>query len=110
VSLVNEFSVLLYSDVSTASLDQLVTRWGLWLRNTLVHLESGFILYFVLLHRPQWRDCLIVAVWIYLGLQIVQLWSPGNLRLLVLDGVFDIVIAFSGYALGALVALRGVRR
>jgi len=108
VSLADEFFMLLKSDMSSAAIDQLVTRPGLWIRNTLVHFAMGYVGCHVWLQSRKSRRVLLCFVAGYCALQIIQLFSPGRLSVLVLDGFFDVFVLNAGWAAAFVVAMKGV--
>lgn len=109
--LVDEFLFLLRSDVSSASVDQLIGKQGLWVINSLLHFAFGFAGFFCWVHFGRGgRRALVVFVWAYSLLQIVQLSSAGALWALALDGAFDIAVLFFGYLVAVWIAGREVVR
>lgn len=109
MSLANEFATLLYSDVSTAAIDQLVTKTGLWVRNTLLHFLGPFALTQLWFHFWATRRVLRALLWFVVGLQVLQLWSPGALLWLAIDGAFDIAVIAGGITAAWWLAMREVR-
>lgn len=105
-----EFLGLLASDLSAAAIDQLVTRSGLWFRNSLIHLLAPFVGTVLWFHFSRFRVGLTALVIVYVGLQFVQLASPGRLSLLLIDGAFDLACLAVGIAAAWWLAMRDVPR
>lgn len=97
-------ATFLYSDLSTAAIDQLVTRFGLFARNSLIHFGAGFGWRLVTLFRPDWGVWGAWAFVAYLLLQGVQMASPGPWALLLIDGLWDAVLPVVGFFAGWWVA------
>ncbi|MEQ5872589.1 hypothetical protein J4E08_22260 [Sagittula sp. NFXS13] len=106
----SELSMLMMSDVSGAAVDMLVTKSGLWLRNTLLHFLVPFFLFHLWFYvSPIWlggrfRPAVRAGIWsmlaVFLALQVVQLFFPiGRLGWVFLDNLFDVVIAGAGFLL-----------
>ena len=108
MSLRNEFVMLLHSDLSAAGVDQLTSRFGLWVRNTMIHWGMGFVAFFVGTYFPEARPGVAVAIAAYALLQVVQMFSPGSFVGLLADGAFDVAILGSGYAMAFALAMRQI--
>lgn len=107
----DEIARLLQSDVGGASVDQLTSPFGLWVRNTLIHAGAGFGVYFLHMYVAA---VTAVHVWCvygaYIGLQLVQVFTAQRPIAAIGDGLLDIVVAFAGFALAWAVATRDVAR
>lgn len=106
----HEISRLMMSDASAASVDLLVSKPGLWARNSLIHWAAGFVAYFGKVYFPKTILPLNLFFFAYVLLQIVQLWSPGALWLLIVDGLCDVLIVTCGYCMAWMIALRDLPR
>ena len=110
MSLRNEFAMLLNSDLSAAGVDQLTSRFGLWVRNTMIHWGMGFVAFFAGTYFPEARGALAAMIACYILLQIVQMFSPGHIGNLLADGVFDVFVLGLGYAMAFTLAMREIPR
>ncbi|WP_418592071.1 hypothetical protein [Ponticoccus sp. (in: a-proteobacteria)] len=110
MSLQGEVWALMMSDVSSASVDMLVSKAGLWVRNTLIHGLAPFFLFHVAFHYPWSRPYLWIGLALYIALQVVQLWSPGPFGWILMDSIFDLVLAGVSVAFAWTLAMRGEPR
>lgn len=103
-----EIYALLMSDVSSAGVEVLTSKLGLWARNSLIHFSLPFVTTIAYFHAPSLRAWIKVSAALYIALQVAQLWSPGTLSALVLDGIWDVLCAAFGACLAWWLAMRSI--
>lgn len=102
-------SSLLYSDVSGAALNVLVSPLKLWVLNTIAHFTMGAASCLAVALRPSlavWQAWALVA---FIVLQIIQVGTTDRHVIVFIDGLFDIAAVLFGWivTLWALGAERG---
>lgn len=110
MQLLNELAMLLRSDVSANGIADLVSRDGLWIRNSMIHIGAGFVGWFWALHKPGARVWLHGAFAAYALLQVVQMFSGGSALALAIDGVWDLLSIAIGRAGAMAIAIAPVKR
>lgn len=106
---IGEVVKLAHSDAGATTIGELVSRPGLWVRNGLIHGAAGFVAFFWKFHCPGAVAWLHWAFNAYILLQIVQVFNtPGNVAVLVADGVLDVAVLLIGYLLAFFIAMRSV--
>lgn len=95
----DELARLGLSDAGLSDIEDLVSPIGLWVRNTIIHFGMGFSIYMLSVFRPRTfnSETVVMFYLLFVAVQIIQLWSPGHLLVLVADGFIDTLAVIVGY-------------
>lgn len=101
-----DLSSFLYSDVSGAALEVLVSPLKLWALNTIAHFTMGAASCLAVALRPSLAAWQAVALVAFILLQIIQVGMTDRHSIVFIDGLFDIGVVLFGWlvtlwALGA---------
>ncbi len=108
MSLESDVFSLIYSDFGAVGVEQLTSQFGLWVRNSLIHLWAGYVGYHQWHYHPVLQAVMLSIFIAYCLLQVVQLWTPGDFTLVALDSAWDIVSVAIGITWAWADAMRGV--
>ncbi|PYG29984.1 hypothetical protein [Pelagimonas varians] len=104
----NDIFSLMYSDFGAVGVEELTSQFGLWVRNSIIHLWAGYVGFHQWFYHPDLRGTLQAVLIAYCLLQVVQLWTPGDFTLVALDSAWDIVAVAIGISWAWSDAMRGV--
>lgn len=99
---------LLYSDAGAVAVENLTSQIGLWVRNSLIHLGAGYLGFHQWHYHPTFQATFQFLFIAYALLQVVQLWTPGNMAYVALDSVWDLAAVAVGICWAWADVVRGV--
>lgn len=98
MSLRDELTRLLHSDMGGATVTQLATPFDLWIRNNLIHWAAGFVAYFLSVYYAAIRSHhLALSFAAYVLLQAIQVATATNTAPALIDGLIDALLPLIGF-------------
>lgn len=101
---------LTYSDVGVVGIEKLTSQFGLWVRNSIIHLWVGYVGFHQWFYHPSARAVFSALFNGYCLLQVAQLWTPGDFLWIALDSVWDVAAVVIGINWAWSDAMRGATK